>query len=312
MAKLSDLNFQSFEVNLRIEIKPTQMKVTKLRLFLTDVLTSRKLMKRLMREVIAESLLKAYRKRFDQARGTMADMERADGIETDPRRKQQLYDLIGEKDRQLVKLKPGSDAAIKLSKEISDLTERTEGLKRLGGEPGLTGSGKVVDNEGNLVSEDRPSIDTTAVEGGFKVLMEKVQGLMFDTELIKSEMVGPDLVFAFGNIPEISDVKTPSYADSTDSAANVLWRHLEFGTGVYAKPGSRRHGGKRGRGLTKDGKTWWLGSGPDGPGVGVGLHLKGSKAGNFLRQASGAPYDADALSFSRVFVEKMNLQLGIR
>lgn len=310
MAKLSELNFKNFEVNLRIEIRPTQKRVTRLRMFLKDVLKSKKLMKRLMTEVIAESLLKAYRKRFNAAKEQMADMRLADGQETDPKRREQLLELINKKDRQANKLEAGSDARNKLEKDISDLTERHQGLKRLGGDTGVTGSGQVVDDEGNLRSEVRPTIDTEFP--GFKQLMEKVKGLMFNAELIRSEMVGSDLVFAFGNIPKVSDVKTPSMDKATDSPANVLWRHLEFGTGVYAKPGSRRHGGSPGRGGTKDGKTWWLGGGPDGPGVGVGFHLKGSRAGNFLRQASGAPYDDYALSFSRVFFEKLNQQLGIR
>lgn len=80
---------------------------------------------------------------------------------------------------------------------------------------------------------------------------------------------------------------------------NVLWRQLEFGTGVFAKAGKRLVGPfKSDRG---DG-SWY-----NGPYLNYG-----TKPGNFLRMATMALYNSDAVSFDRMFAELMHKRLAAR
>lgn len=108
----------------------------------------------------------------------------------------------------------------------------------------------------------------------------------------------PDgFVLGIGPLQQLNSVRTPSHGEITKgkptrSRYTVLWRQLEFGTGVFAKPQPRAVATRT---KEPDG-SWWYGAQ-----AGQGLHLLGTRPGNFLRQASGLPYTQDAQNFATMF-----------
>jgi hypothetical protein len=104
------------------------------------------------------------------------------------------------------------------------------------------------------------------------------------------------LNLGIGSIADLERIETPSAVYSR-SKFNILWRHLEFGTGAYrtdksvnaASPYRLPSGG------------WWFGKSK-----GQALHLRGSKPVGALRDPkTKLPYQADALRFRSVFAALM-------
>lgn len=106
------------------------------------------------------------------------------------------------------------------------------------------------------------------------------------------------LTLLFGSIAKLDEISTgnPDNVDGEHPVGvgeqltslktpNILWRQLEFGSGVYAKPRPRLVG--------KTKEPWNDGSWRFGT-----IHAIGSKPGNFLRTATMAPYD-DGGAFER-------------
>lgn len=97
-----------------------------------------------------------------------------------------------------------------------------------------------------------------------------------------------------GRLDQLDRIRTPSATPlitghQSSSRFNILWRQMEFGTGVFAFPSGRFSG----RYKTSAG-TWWF-----GPRVGQGVHFAGNRPGQFLRQKTGQLYTADAMLFEQ-------------
>lgn len=100
----------------------------------------------------------------------------------------------------------------------------------------------------------------------------------------------------FGSIKALEAIKTQP---KSKSPMNVLWRQLEFGTGIFAKKAGHTIEVPRREGLTKLGDGSWKWG---------GLHLLGAHAGNWLRSQTGVAYNA----YSIAFTSKFNAELGRR
>lgn len=94
----------------------------------------------------------------------------------------------------------------------------------------------------------------------------KVLDLLTNPSYVQDEMRGDTFVVGSGRHGPLDSVKTPSAtgyltSNPTVTRYNVLWRHLEFGTGMYASrpnlPGHDTYSGG-GRSKNADG-TWWYG-----------------------------------------------------
>lgn len=114
---------------------------------------------------------------------------------------------------------------------------------------------------------------------------------------------GPAMIrLGVGSLAQIEGVKTPSFKSTTPSRYNTLWRHLEFGTGIYrsdksvnaASPYRTERGG------------WWYGHSE-----GYSLHLLGSRPMGALRNPrTQLPYTGDALRFRSIFAARMHKLLN--
>jgi hypothetical protein len=134
---------------------------------------------------------------------------------------------------------------------------------------------------------------------------------------ISLHATGDTVVAGIGLISYLDSIKTPSatqylnaqssvFDDDEDSAQggaagtqsdrDILWRHLEFGTGAFAVDKSVQHPTYR---LPSGG--WWYGKSPD-----RSLHLLGSKPIAALRDpATRLPYAPESLKFRKVFAQMM-------
>lgn len=111
-----------------------------------------------------------------------------------------------------------------------------------------------------------------------------------------------------GKIADLDAIMTPSHANAATggkSRHKIMWRQLEFGTGIYAKPQPRRGPTK----FKTTRGTWWYGPSDVRIGRFAGLHLRGSHPANVLRQASGLPYESDAMMFRQAFYEALGKRL---
>lgn len=127
--------------------------------------------------------------------------------------------------------------------------------------------------------------------------MRKVIATLTDRSLMKVEYswrngVVNGITVRVGNIAALDKIKTPSATEElsghrSKSAYNILWRQMEFGTGVFAFPNVRSGGRYR----TSAG-TWWY-----GPKKGFGIHFAGNRPGQILRQRTGELYTADMMKF---------------
>lgn len=94
----------------------------------------------------------------------------------------------------------------------------------------------------------------------------KVLDLLTNPSYVRDEVRGDTFIVGAGRLVDLENIKTPSATErltsnDSDTRYNVLWRHLEFGTGVLASkaklPGHDTSSGG-GRYKNADG-TWWYG-----------------------------------------------------
>lgn len=107
-------------------------------------------------------------------------------------------------------------------------------------------------------------------------------------------MSGQDMQISAGRLSTLEDIKTPSATDRllqrpTETQYDILWRHLEFGTGLYASNAKvmgqdTSVGG--GSYKNSDG-TWWYGPPNRGGDRKTGLLVKGSSPMHVLWGPSG-------------------------
>lgn len=122
------------------------------------------------------------------------------------------------------------------------------------------------------------------------------------------------VVHAAGRLDLLDAIKTPSATDAlmgrpSESMYNILWRHLEFGTGVYASSSSAMgQNTMQGSGQFKNSDgSWWYGpAGGRAPGEpGLGLLVKGSKPMAALWGPSGLAHDEHYVAAHREMVAAM-------
>jgi hypothetical protein len=241
---------------------------------LSPLVDSPELLQRILRAAAAETLLAAYRKRFLNNFAGALDMQRAGKKRKDPdlgrsvKRAQKTLNTLAEEINQAhLSGEPTGDLEKKMRKAEEALVEAYD--KHFGGS----------------------DLDT----GMFRPLAMQVLGLLTTLNNVGQDVSDSAVKLGIGHLPTLDAIKTPSATPmltgkQTKSRMNVLWRHLEFGTGVYASKGTKN--------------KWWY-----GPRRGAGIHLKGSKGVNALYDGRGVPYEADALRFESVFANMLTRAL---
>lgn len=106
---------------------------------------------------------------------------------------------------------------------------------------------------------------------------------------------GGSTTIGFGSIEALDAIHTT--ANETKSKFNILWRQLEFGTGIFVeRPGPRTDGPSK----TFPAGSWLFGQ----------THVLGSRPGNFLRMAAGIPYAPDAVLFRDALTKALRSHLS--
>lgn len=139
--------------------------------------------------------------------------------------------------------------------------------------------------------------------GAFGSVVDRIT----DTSLMVSNRTSTDVTVATGSIQVLDQIISPSATQllrnrNSSSPYNILWRQMEFGTGIMRKQYPGNISPTR---YTTD-KGWWY-----GPKTAYrGVHFKGTKPGNLLRTQSGLPYTEDALKFQREFGQRLRRYLN--
>lgn len=134
----------------------------------------------------------------------------------------------------------------------------------------------------------------TLPSGRFRLLALQVLRVVADATQIQDAGSGGGMVrLGVGRLSFLERIETPSATPvlrgyPTSSKFSTLWRHLEFGTGIYSSISSVNAGSP----YRLPGGGWWYGRSPQ-----EALRLRGSRGVHALRQASGAPYAQDAVLF---------------
>ena len=147
--------------------------------------------------------------------------------------------------------------------------------------------------EDYIDAHESPRSPSSLSTGSFRILALKVLHLMIDASKVQTGTTKTAVMAGIGNLAALEQIHTPSATPlitdhDTSSSYQILWRQLEFGTGIY---------GQRGRG-------WWF-----GPRAGRGLQLRGSKGWNAIFDKQGIAYQADAIRLERVFAELLTQAL---
>jgi hypothetical protein len=146
--------------------------------------------------------------------------------------------------------------------------------------------------------------DKSLPSGKFRSLSLRVMRLAADAGAVRTIQADRgNIRLGIGSRRALDALKTPSATPlltgaPTTSPHNILWRHLEFGTGIYR---SRRRGRTR---FQLPGGGWFFGESAN-----TGLRLRGSKGVHALWDAEGRAYvgDQQALSgrFRQLFVQAL-------
>lgn len=124
--------------------------------------------------------------------------------------------------------------------------------------------------------------------GNFRTLALEILQKIADTNAVTITSEGGTIRAGIGSRAALDEILTPSstplLADHpTGSDRQIMWRQLEFGTGIYADP--------------KEGGVWWYGKER-----GKGLMLRGTRGIHALFDPSRRlPYTANALRFQSIF-----------
>jgi hypothetical protein len=238
----------------------------------------------LLKGVAQETLLLLYMSRFGEVEDRIATMYKMDVGLSDFYRHTMMM-RAANADTALEKLK--SDVGYD-GPGVAELTERSRKAHlRLGETKGedsdYVGGSDVQSGPAGGMRIIKPAPGKgQRKEGMFHAAMAEVMQKLVDPKLMEATRTRTQLVMGIGNRDHLNAIKTPSYG-STKTRYKIMWRHMEFGTGLFAKPG------RRVTGPTKEGDgSWWYGRAR-----GEGIHLAGSQAGNILRKKSGDEYTED-------------------
>jgi hypothetical protein len=113
--------------------------------------------------------------------------------------------------------------------------------------------------------------------GQFRRLALRVLELIADISQAQTFAHSTGVVLGIGDVDLLDRIRTPSATQAltgkaTKSSRNILWRHLEFGTGAFSTDPSSQAARHR-----LPGGGWWYGRSKS-----RSLHLRGSRAGHFM------------------------------
>lgn len=244
---------------------------------------------KVIRQAAAETLLAAYRRRFLNRLADMVRTERAEKASSGPFGSES--DVVNARKRLERASQKLTDAQLSDSgdavQEAMDSVRKAERalVKALGG-----GS-----------AQPRSDLAT----GKYRELALQVLRLVADASAMAEQSSGDGgMKLGIGHLATLERIRTPSATPMiaqhpTSSRMSTFWKHLEFGTGVYASRRTKRaNAGSRFRDRATGG--WWY-----GPRAGSGILLKGSRPGHFLFSAAGVAYDEDALRFEAALEKRL-------
>lgn len=258
----------------------------------------------LVAEVARESILKAIAERFLAKEADMTNTEKVGGGTSDKVTMARLAVSVRGLQRELNELAQGGQ---KLTESQTSQKEKLlTRIKKLharmwGSGNAKTAAGDEIDPTSGLAiaAGAKGSLST----GQFKVRMLQLYTMLANPARIAFQPTSDGVVVGIGNTSMMNTVRTPSHGElegkkrPTTSDFTVMWRQLEFGSGIYAK------GGKRVKGPTKSkggGGRWWY-----GPAIDSGVQLRGARPGNFFTMTDGSPYNSDMLRFQNRFALQM-------
>lgn len=257
----------------------------------------------LVRQVIADSLLLAYRTRFDAKASLLTQTEREDqqGQEPTTGSAEEIAEVeasINTLAQRIARLGQlgGRRAASDVAEEEEKLSRAYDRLRKLRGEEHI-GQGSEAKGVHSLST------------GLYKVNLNLLVDRLLDQSGIVVEAKGGQVVFGIGEPTDPLLSFTPSFTELVKGRPSSARKHntinflrqLEWGTGVFAAP-ERRTGGSV---YKLKGGTWRFGD----PVTKSGIVLRGTRGAHFLKQASGVPYEADAIRFDFVLHKALTTRL---
>lgn len=134
-------------------------------------------------------------------------------------------------------------------------------------------------------------------DGLFEKLMNDVMDILATPKFVVIQRTATRMVIGIGDENKLNRIWTPSYSQPSMSPHGTLWRHMEFGTGVFAayKP-LLGHKVVATDFKEADG-TWHYGHKEGISGRWSGLHFLGSRPGNIILDERGAPFPDDKMLF---------------
>jgi hypothetical protein len=286
------------QISLRIRVTPTQQFKEALDR-LDRLADDPSVLALAMRAAITESLFAAYQERFNRARKTMSTMYKGDASGAVHEPAESLEQALKQAGKTLdkVSLQYGYDsaAAERVKEMINRLTNKWA-MKH-----GM--DDKAIEQGGSTYSVGENQKMVLGGFGRFSAAMDKVRTdfLAKGQTGLTGEREGSQMTFGFGEIAVLDTIQTPSWNEKKTQPWGILWRQLEFGTGIYSKGEWKTVTGPT---QAQAGGDWWY-----GPKRGVGIHLAGSRPGNFLRNSTGMHYDSQALRFSDAVAQHLDRAL---
>lgn len=240
---------------------------------LSVLVESPEVLQRLLKAAVAETLLAAYRERFLANFADALNMQRASKANSTPE---------------------DTKATKRAKKTLTDIAQEIATAEQSGHPIGDL-KRKLRKAEEQLITAYDKHFGGDLSTGMFRPLALQVLQLMTTVGNLGVSQTGDSVSVGIGYLPALDQIKTPSATpfltgNPTRSSMNVLWRHLEFGTGIYATKVVTDGANKTSKG------RWWY-----GPRPGRGLQLKGSKGVHAIFDGKGVPYEPDALRFETVF-----------
>lgn len=242
---------------------------------------------------VQETLLLMYMKRFTDKQDVIADMRRMDnwtsGLyrHTMTMRAMAVDKRLEDEQKKPKHLQVGIEA-LKEKSRLAHLRLGDQGHQDSDEDPSTDQVVADGEHQGLRTFKPRGGAGSLGAGEGFHALMMKVMKAIVDPTQMVSIRTANRMVIGIGDRAVLDAIHTPSHnAKKYAGKYKILWRHMEFGTGAYAKPTFRTNGRTK-----ESGGTWWYGRQ-----VGDGIHLRGSRPGNILRKESGEVYNADFMKF---------------
>lgn len=260
-------------------------------------------MQRLVAAAMQESFVRAYARRFEAAVKVAKELF----VEKDPlaiKRLDQDTEEFGLArvtllERQLAQASSERERAVVQSQidRLSQVLFETAESSRLRGETGLGTGVERKDESGLSGTADVLWLYRRkggALKGQFSKALESLKSLIGTPEqLAPITLPGGQIGVGFLDVSRLDQIKTPTASPQTKSRMNILWRHVEFGTGLFRKRGPEvinvaAH--------QAGGGAWWYPRGRQWRNPGP-LKVRGSYPGNFVKTAAGLPFETDSLLF---------------